>query len=144
MENGMNPAIVALLGFLLWTLILGLWLVSIRTFKVLIKEKQSNEFPAGIKHGSEFYWRLNRAHVNCIENLPIFGSLVLIAAFTGVLDETFALVSQIVLGARIFQTLSHLSSGSVLAVNARFTGFVTQYGCFGFLLWQILHKSGIV
>lgn len=129
-ENGMNPAIIALLGFIFWTLFLGLGVVSIRSFKVLTGSNKSNEFPAGIKHGSEFYWRLNRAHINCIENLPVFGILVLIGVFAGVLDNRFELVTQIILGARIFQTLSHLSSGSVLAVNARFTGFMIQYGCF--------------
>ncbi|EKO97355.1 hypothetical protein LEP1GSC057_3931 [Leptospira interrogans str. Brem 329] len=39
-----------------------------------------------------------------------------------------------------FQTLAHLSSGSVFAVNARFTGFMIQYGCFLYLLWHILHN----
>lgn len=92
----MHPAIIALLGFVSWTLVLGLWLVSIRSFKVLMGTNKSDEFPAGIKHGSEFYWRLNRAHLNCIENLPLFGVLVLVGAFTGVLDGTFGLVSQIV------------------------------------------------
>lgn len=144
MENGMNPAVIALLGFVAWTLILGIWVVSIRSIKVLMGEKKSNEFPSGIQHGSDFYWRLNRAHVNCIENLPLFGVLVLIGAFAGVIDATFILVSQIVLGARIVQTLAHISSGSVLAVNVRFTGFIVQYGSFACLLWQILHKSGVV
>ncbi|EMY75965.1 MAPEG family protein [Leptospira weilii serovar Ranarum str. ICFT] len=140
----MNPAIIALLGFVFWTLLLGLCVVGIRSFKVLTGTNKSNEFPAGIKHGSEFYWRLNRAHLNCIENLPIFAVLVLIAAFAGVLDETFELAAKIVLGARIFQTLAHLSSGSVLAVNARFTGFIVQYGSFTYLLWHIVRKTGIV
>ncbi|EMN02885.1 MAPEG family protein [Leptospira noguchii str. 1993005606] len=143
-ENGMNPAIIALLGFIFWTLFLGLGVVSIRSFKVLTGSNKSNEFPAGIKHGSEFYWRLNRAHINCIENLPVFGILVLIGVFAGVLDNRFELVTQIILGARIFQTLSHLSSGSVLAVNARFTGFMIQYGCFLYLLWHILYSTQII
>ncbi len=139
-----HPAIIALLGFVSWTLALGFSLVSIRSFKVLMGTNKSDEFPAGIKHGSEFYWRLNRAHLNCIENLPLFGVLVLVGVFAGVLDETFGLVSQIVLGARIFQTLAHLSSGSVFAINARFTGFIVQYGSFAYLLWHILHNTGIV
>ncbi|AVV50866.1 MAPEG family protein [Leptospira santarosai serovar Shermani str. LT 821] len=139
-----HPAIISLLGFVFWTLALGFSLVSIRSFKVLMGTNKSDEFPAGIKHGSEFYWRLNRAHLNCIENLPLFGVLVLVGVFAGVLDETFGLVSQIVLGARIFQTLAHLSSGSVFAINARFTGFIVQYGSFAYLLWHILHNTGIV
>ncbi|XDD50782.1 MAPEG family protein [Leptospira sp. WS92.C1] len=140
----MNPAIIALLGFVLWTILLGLWVVSIRSFKVLKGEKKSNEFPGGIQHGSDFYWRLNRAHVNCIENLPLFATLVLIGSFAGVLDSTFALVCEVILVARILQTTAHLSSGSALAVNVRFTGFLIQYGSFLCLLWQILHKSGTV
>ncbi|TGM53136.1 MAPEG family protein [Leptospira adleri] len=138
----MNPAIIALIGFATWTILLGVGVIGIRTFKVLKGEKKSNEFPSGMEHGSGFYWRLNRAHVNCVENLPIFATLVLIGAFVGVLDSTFALVCQIILGARLVQSLAHLSSGSEMAVNVRFTGFVTQYGSFICLIWQILHKSG--
>ncbi|MBM9501107.1 MAPEG family protein [Leptospira sp. 201903071] len=140
----MNPAIIALIGFTIWTILLGIGVISIRTFKVLKGEKKSNEFPSGVQHGSNFYWRLNRAHNNCIENLPIFATLVLIGAFIGVLDSTFAFVSQIVLGARLIQSLAHLSSGSEMAVNIRFTGFVVQYGSFLYLFWQILRKSGTI
>ncbi|TGK34339.1 MAPEG family protein [Leptospira gomenensis] len=140
----MNPAILALLGFIVWTLVLGLWLVSIRSLKVLMGKNKSNEFPAGIKHGTEFYWRLNRAHTNCLENLPLFAALVLTGAFAGILDSTFALVCEIVLGARILQSITHISSGSEMAVNVRFTGFVVQYGSFLCLLWQILRKTGTI
>ncbi|RHX88329.1 MAPEG family protein [Leptospira stimsonii] len=140
----MNPAIIALIGFAIWTIFLGIGVISIRTFKVLKGEKKSNEFPSGVEHGSSFYWRLNRAHVNCVENLPIFATLVLIGAFVGVLDSTFALVAKVILGARLVQTVAHLSSGSEIAVNIRFTAFVTQYGSFLSLIWQILHNSGMI
>ena len=42
-------------------------------------------------------------------------------------------------GARIGQSLAHIASGGVLAVNVRFTFFLVQVGCLiGFLMtvWQ--------
>jgi uncharacterized MAPEG superfamily protein len=102
-------------------------------------EKQANEFPAGVPHGGDAYWRLNRAHLNCVENLPLFGAVVLIAAVAGVRAPLLDTLACVYLGARIGQSLAHVSSGGVLAVNVRFACFTGQVCCvIGFLvtLWQ--------
>lgn len=81
--------------------------------------------------------RLARAHANCLENLPIFGGLLLIAIATGSTSVTDPL-AYLLLGARVFQSLVHLVSVSALAVTIRFTAFAVQmaiglYWTFGLL-----------
>ncbi|WP_411823951.1 MAPEG family protein [Leptospira sp. 'Mane'] len=133
----MNLEIISLLIFVIWTIALGLSLVSYRTVQVLLGKKQSNEFPAGIQHGTDRYWRLNRAHANCLENLPIFATIVIVATLLGETDSVFANTTLVIIGARLIQTITHIISGSARAVDIRFTAYVTQIVSFGFLIWKI-------
>ncbi len=71
--------------------------------------------------------RLARAHANCLEGLPIFGGLMLIAAVAGKSDVTDQLAF-VLLGARIVQSCIHLASTSSRAVTARFLAFAVQMG----------------
>ena len=48
---------------------------------VLRGERPANGFPADQDHGGPgWYRRCNRAHLNCVENLPVFGAVVLVGA----------------------------------------------------------------
>ena len=125
-----------LLGFLGWTLALLLALGAARGVPVLLGRVRANEFPSGVPHGSERYWRLNRAHLNCLENLPIFASLVLLAHLAGFASPTFDVLACAVLAARVGQSSVHLLSGSHAAVLARFSFFSVQGIAF---LWMGLH-----
>ena len=69
--------------------------------------------------------RLARAHANCLEGLPIFGGLLVVALATGRTEVTDPLAPWL-LGARVVQSSIHLASLSVIAVNARFTAFAIQ------------------
>ena len=122
----MSP-LASLVGFALWALFLVTLLAGVRAFLVLTKKKRAGDFPAGVQHGGDAYWRLNRAHINTVENLPIYAALVFAAQLLHV-DVT--LIAEIGLVARIVQSLIHISSGSVMAVNLRFTAFLTQVGCY--------------
>ena len=124
----MTPALTALVGFAAWTLALVLAIGGIRVAKVLRREVPPNGFPSGQKHGGEAYWRLNRAHANCVENLPVFAVLVLVHAVSGLDAPLVDTLAPVVLGARIGQTTAHVSSGSNVAVNVRFTFFLVQLG----------------
>jgi uncharacterized MAPEG superfamily protein len=126
----MTTPLWCLLGFVAWTLIL-LGLVGVaRVSQVVAGRAKPTDFPAGVPHGSDAYWRLNRAHLNCIENLPVFGSLVLIATVAGIRSATLDTLARVVLGARVGQSLTHLSSGGVVAVNVRFAFFLAQIVCY--------------
>lgn len=122
----METIYLTLIGFTLWTLGLGVSLTSFRSVLVLLGKKKSNEFPAGIQHGSDFNWRLNRAHLNSLENLPLFLAVVFLTANLGMIDSFVNQAGIVILGARVLQSLTHLISTSVLAVNIRFTFYTIQ------------------
>ncbi len=131
----MTTPLWCLLGFVAWTLVLLLGVGFSRVGIVLSGRKKANEFPSGVPHGGDAYWRLNRAHMNCVENLPLFASVVLIATVAGVKVALLDTLARVYLIARIGQSVTHVSSGSVVAVNVRFTFFLIQMGCLiGFLL----------
>lgn len=98
---------------------------AVRTWLVLTGRVPSNQFRPDNSNLSPFMQRLARAHANCIEGLPIFGGLLLVAVVSSREDVTDALAPWLVL-ARVAQSSMHLLSTSVLAVNARFTCFALQ------------------
>jgi uncharacterized MAPEG superfamily protein len=134
----MTTPLWCLAAFVAWTILLMAGIAVARVGAVLRGEKQANEFPSGVPHGGDAYWRLNRAHLNCTENLPLFGSVVLIAAAAGIASPTLDTAARLYLGARVGQSLAHVSSGSALAVNVRFTFFLVQVGCLLTFLAAIL------
>jgi uncharacterized MAPEG superfamily protein len=71
--------------------------------------------------------RLARAHANCVEGLPIFGGLMLVAILAGKSSITDPLAYAF-LCARVLQSVIHLSSLSALAVKLRFSAFAVQMG----------------
>jgi uncharacterized MAPEG superfamily protein len=135
----MTTPLWCLSGFVAWTVTLLSGIGIARVAAVVRGEKQANEFPSGVPHGGDGYWRLNRAHLNCVENLPLFAAVVLVATVAGVKAPLLDTLARVYLGARIGQSLAHVSSGGVLAVNVRFTFFLVQVGCLvGFLvtIWR--------
>lgn len=125
----MTVPLWCLLGFVAWTLLLLLGIGAARSAQVLTGAKRANEFPAGERHGGDAYWRLNRAHLNCLEFLPLFGAVVLVAAVAGVDTPTLDWLATLVLVARVGQSTTHLLSTSHAAVLVRFSFFVVQVLC---------------
>lgn len=123
----MSPTLLALLGFLSWTLLLLVLMEAIRSKLVLSGEVPANGFNPENSNLSPFMQRLARAHANCIEGLPIFGGFMLLAVVAGKSSVTDPL-AYVLLGARVVQSTIHLASTSSLAVTARFTAFAVQMG----------------
>lgn len=121
----MNSSLLALTGFVAWTLLLLVLMESLRSRLVLLKAVPSNGFQPDNGNLSPFMQRLARAHANCLEGLPVFGGLLVIASLSGqtAITDPLALV---LLGARVVQSLIHLASLSVMAVNLRFSAFAAQ------------------
>ncbi|MCG6139095.1 MAPEG family protein [Leptospira mtsangambouensis] len=134
----METIYLTLIGFTLWTLGLGVFLTTYRSILVLLGKKKSNEFPAGIQHGSNFNWRLNRAHLNSLENLPLFLTVVFLTANLGMIDHFVNQAGLVILGARVLQSLTHLTSTNVLAVNIRFTFYMVQIVTYIVLLVRLV------
>jgi len=120
-----SPSAIALTAFIAWTLLLRTLMEVIRSQLVLRGKVPANGFTPDNANLSPFMQRLARAHANCLENLPIFGGLLLIAIVTGRASITDPL-AYLFLGARVFQSLVHLISVSSLAVTIRFTAFALQ------------------
>jgi uncharacterized MAPEG superfamily protein len=121
----MNPSLIALTGFLVWSLLLLVLMEVIRSWLVLTRSVPANDFKPDNANLSPFMQRLARAHANCIEGLPLFGGLMVVAQLSGQSAITDPLAYAF-LGARILQSLIHLSSLSVAAVTLRFTAFAAQ------------------
>ncbi|MDF1564458.1 MAG: MAPEG family protein [Deltaproteobacteria bacterium] len=122
----MSDALLYLLLFVAWTALLVVAIAAMRVAAVLKGEKRSNEFPADEPHGGPFYRRLWRAHLNCVENLPLFATVVLVAEVSGQHTSGLDAFAGIYLAARVLQTSFHLISLAPVIVNARFTMFMVQ------------------
>ena len=121
----MTPTLFAFAGFIAWSLLLLVLMEAIRTRLVLAKAVPANGFTPDNSNLSPFMQRLARAHANCVEGLPIFGGLMLLAVVAGksAITDPLALFF---LAARVLQSLIHLSSVSASAVTARFALFAVQ------------------
>lgn len=137
----MTRPLWALVGYAAWAMFLILLILSARGLEVFTGKKKVNEFPGGVQHGGDVYWRLYRAHANTVENLPIVAILVLVGTLVHVYTRTFDTLPLVALGARVVQSLVHISSGSVMAVNVRFTAFAVQYACFGWMILEIVRHA---
>ena len=136
----MSNTLLALLGFLSWTLFLLVLMEAIRSKLVLTRQVAANGFSPDNAGLSPFMQRLARAHANCIEGLPLFGGFMVLAVVAGRSSVTDPL-ALVLIGARIAQSVIHLASTSPLAVTLRFTAFAVQMGIA--VHWAIaLHVAG--
>ncbi|MFW2389629.1 MAG: MAPEG family protein [Polyangiales bacterium] len=132
----MSPSVLALVGYVAWTLLLTIAIVLHRTVLVLKKERAANEFQPSGDDVSPFANRLCRTHANCYENLPVFAALILVALVTGNAAITNPL-ARWVLVARVAQSLVHLTSTSEMAVMLRVTFFLVQLGIEAYWVIQL-------
>lgn len=123
----MNPTLFVAAGFAAWSLFLLVLMEAIRSKLVLTKTVVANGFVPDNANLSPFMQRLARAHANCVEGLPLFGGLLLVAAVAGKSHITDPLAYAF-LCARVLQSVIHLVSVSSLAVTLRFTAFAVQMG----------------
>ena len=121
----MSHTLLALLGFICWTLALLVLMEVIRSKLVLTGEVAANGFNPENSNISPFMQRLARAHANCLEGLPVFGGLMVLAVLAGKSSVTDPLAYAL-LAARILQSTIHLASTSSTAVTARFAAFAVQ------------------
>ncbi len=133
----MAPTATALLGFAGWYLLLTFALGFLRSGLVLSGKKAANTFATDGSDVGGFGRRLNRARDNCFETLPLFAAIALAALISNrvsVLDP----LALYVLYARIGQSLTHLVSTSIMAINVRFFFFVVQVVIYAIWVVQLL------
>ncbi len=135
-------SVIALTFYALWAIALVIMIVADRALLLVTGKAAITDFPSGTKHGTDSYWRINRAHINTVENLPIFAALVLAGWVAGLDTPTFNLLAVVTVCARVVQSLIHIASGSALAINFRVTALSVQLVCeiwMGVLILQAAH-----
>ena len=132
-----SPTVLALLGFIGWALVLLVVMELIRSKMVVLKEVAPNDFNPDNSTLSPFMQRLARAHANCVEGLPIFGGLMIVALVTSNASVTDQLAF-VFLGARILQSIIHLASLSPAAVTLRFGAFAVQMAIAVYWLYGLI------
>jgi uncharacterized MAPEG superfamily protein len=130
----MGRTATALVGFAGWFALLSILLGLYRIRFVLGGTKAANTFAPDGQDLDALGHRMTRARNNCFETLPLFAALALGASMSGRLDVTDPLAMW-VLYARIAQSVTHIISTSVPAVQLRAVLFFAQM--FIYLWWAI-------
>jgi uncharacterized MAPEG superfamily protein len=132
-----------LLGFAAWTIVLLASTIGMyRWTQIFAGRAPVNGFPADQPEGADWYKRSMRAHANCIENLPVFGAIVLALHVSAAGGPVADFASIAVLAARVMQSLVHVSlpqTSSVVAV--RFSFLLVQLVCFFTLIVVIVRHA---
>jgi uncharacterized MAPEG superfamily protein len=118
----------ALLGFAVWTLLVLFGTVGVyRWSRILTGRVRISEWQADQPQGGDWYRRAIRAHMNCVENLPVFAVIVFCATATDAGGRLLDLLAGAILVARICQTTVHLAfAPSDFAASVRFAFFFVQ------------------
>jgi len=132
----MTPSLVALCLFAGWTILLVTAVALFRGATSQRSGKALNTFaPDGADVGG-LGQRLTRAHLNCVEFLPVAGAVILAAAVAGRADVTDGLAMPL-LFARLGQSTVHVISTSVPMVMLRATLLVVQLGIVASWIWRL-------
>ena len=102
----MTIPLAANLGFAVWTLLFLFGSVGVyRWSRILTGRQGLDQFPADRPEGADWYRRAMRAHANCVENLPVFTAIVLVADRIGIANALFDGLAIGVVAARVPQSL---------------------------------------
>ena len=131
MTHSLTTPLLCLLAIVAWTIALVVAL-TIARLRYLARGGSVRDF--GVPDDRRAIWRLFRAHANCVENLPLFASVVLVGAAAGREGSTLNFLAVAYLLARVAQSLFHVAPGAGLRFNVRFGFFAVQLVCLaGFL-----------
>ncbi|HEY2034988.1 MAG TPA: MAPEG family protein [Rhizomicrobium sp.] len=137
-------SVIALVFYALWAIALVLMIAIDRLLLIFRGQVKNNEFLSGVPHGNDSYWRINRAQMNTVENLPIFAVIVLAAWVAGSESPLFNLLAMVVLVARIVQSVIHIMSGDQIATWFRTAMFAVQIACEIWMAVMILQSASVI
>jgi len=119
-------AYTAVLFYIVWMLVLTLIYAFPRVPLALLGKKSIDSWERGKENPDPmFMQRAKSAHMNCVENFPLFAGVVVVAGLLGQIEVANA-VAAFVLYARVAQSLIHISGTSFVQVMARATFFLIQ------------------
>lgn len=138
----MHTPLACLLGFVLWTLfIVAFGIAGSRLAAAIGGRIPEGGFSPDTPQGSPRYRRIMRAHMNCVENLPLFAAVVLTGAVVHAGSPLMDTLALAYLAARVLQSTFHIASGGPVAIALRFTCFLAQnliLTWMGVLVWRVL------
>lgn len=134
----MTTPVWVLLGFAGWTLIILLLSVGVyRWSHILTGRRAIADFRPDGGDGADWYNRATRAHANCIESLPVYGAIVLVAQSARLDDGLLDALAGVLLVARMIQSTVHISFVQTnKVVSMRFSFFFVQFIC---MAWMAIH-----
>lgn len=120
-----------LLGFAAWTLLSLMLSVGVyRLSRILTRRAEIKEFRGDRLEGPDWYKRAMRNHANCVENLPVYGAIVLAMVVGGVQSSVLDVLAVVLLCARVVHTVIFVGFEQTNLVTAlRFTFFFVQFVC---------------
>jgi uncharacterized MAPEG superfamily protein len=120
-----------LLGFSGWTLLILSGPIGIYRWSMILGGRAKvSDWRADKIQGSDWYQRAMRAHMNCVENLPVFAAIVLCATAAETTGPLLSWLSLAFIAARIFQTTTHiLFEQTDRVASVRFGFFFVQLIC---------------
>jgi uncharacterized MAPEG superfamily protein len=127
----MNIPVLVLLGFAAWTLLTLVGSVGVyRWSRILTGRASVAEWRADLPQGCAWYQRAMRAHMNCVENLPVYAAIVVALMATSQHSPAVDRLAVTMLAARIGQTVAHITLPPTnAAASVRFALFCTQVVC---------------
>jgi uncharacterized MAPEG superfamily protein len=137
----MTVPVWMLVRFAAWTVLLLLATVGVyRWSRILTGRMPIRSFRAD-QIEADWYIRAMRAHANCVENLPVFGAIVLGLYVGNVASVSVNALAVAVLVARIMQSLVHVCFVQTNTVaSVRFGFFFVQIVSFLWLIGILLTK----
>ncbi|HEX4857324.1 MAG TPA: MAPEG family protein [Limnobacter sp.] len=109
-----------------WILLLALFYALPRVPQALLGQKRIDSWERGKEPvDALILQRAKSAHLNCLENFPVFAAVVGMAGLMGQVELISALAAY-VLYARIGQSVSHILGTSFILIMLRATFFLAQ------------------
>ena len=130
--------ITALLLLIGWTMLLALSYATYRIPQIFLAGKPASHWERTQPvDDPPVLVRAKGAHLNTLENIPLFAALVLVAAVTGQSPVVDALAGYF-LAARLAQSVAHILGTSLPLVMLRATFFLAQIGMMFYMVWALL------
>ena len=139
----MSVPVLVLLGFAAWTLLTLCVSIGVyRWSRILTGQASMAEWRTDLPQDSDLYqramraqssgWyqRATRAHMNCVENLPVYSAIVVALMAMGLQSSIIDRLTVIMLAARVVQTLVHIILPPTnAATSLRFAFYFAQVVC---------------
>lgn len=106
----MTIPLTVLVLYVLWTIaVLMAGVATARAQRVMKGGEKFSEFPGGVAEGPAYHRRAMRAHLNCVENLPLYAGVALTAAVAGLDTLVLDILAIVVIVTRLCQSTIHLA-----------------------------------